>query len=195
VNNSTPLTDTELIQQLTTGDVKAFEILFHRYYEKLCRYSYTFINQREVAEEIVSGIFSHIWEKRRDLQITISPKAYLYTAVKNASFNYLKSQFARHPFQYEVNENQFPPVNTPAEEITYQELQTIIQQGIDTLPERCRIIFNLSRNAGLTYEEIAGELNISPKTVKAQMGIALHKLRLYVNRHWGKILVLLLHVL
>jgi RNA polymerase sigma-70 factor, ECF subfamily len=194
MNNPTPMTDAELMQKLTAGDIKAFEMLFHRYYEQLCRHAFKFISQGEVAEEIVSGMFSHLWEKREELQITHSPKAYLYTSVKNASFNYLKSQYARQLFQRTAPENQTPLASSPVEELTYQELQAIIQQGIETLPEKCRIIYTLSRNAGLTYEQIAGELGISPKTVKAQMGIALHKLRTYLDQHWHKLLMMLLPI-
>jgi RNA polymerase sigma-70 factor (ECF subfamily) len=180
---------------LKAGDVKAFEWLFYRYYADLCRYAYKFLNQKEVAEEIVSGIFTHIWEKHADLIISISPKAYVYTAVKNASFNYLKSQYARQLFESEAGEKQLPVINTPAEELTYQELQAIVRQGIESLPERCRMIYTLSRNAGLTYEEIAANLGISQKTVKAQMGIALHKLRLYLDQHWHKMLMMFLPML
>jgi RNA polymerase sigma-70 factor (ECF subfamily) len=115
--------------------------------------------------------------------------------VKNTSLNYIKSQYARQQFQSEVSENHYSTANSASEEITYQELQAIIQQGIHTLPERCRIIFTLSRQAGLSYEEIAGELGISKKTVKTQMGIALHRLRQYVDRHWDKMLVVLIHIL
>ncbi len=143
----------------------------------------------------VEGMFTQIWEKRQELFITASPKSYLYAAVKNASLNYLKSQFVRHPLLSQEKENQAPLVTSPDEQFTYQELEIIIGQGIDSLPEKCRIIFILSRHAGLTYDEIATQLGISPKTVKAQMGIALYKLRLYVDRYWDKLLVILIQML
>jgi RNA polymerase sigma-70 factor (ECF subfamily) len=195
MHNDASFTDLELMQGLKAGDVKAFKKLFYRYYADLCRYAFRFIHQKETAEEIVSGMFSRIWEKREDLIITTSPKAYLYTAVKNSSFNYLKSQYARHLLESEAGEKQLPVVNSPAEELTYQELQAVVRQGIESLPERCRIIYTLSRQSGFTYEEIAAELGISPKTVKAQMGIALHKLRLYLDQHWHKMLMMLLPML
>ena len=193
--NESGATDEELITQLSNGYVKALEILFHRYYSQLCRYAMKYVNNEEVAEELVSGMFTHIWEKRDILQLTSSCKAYLYTAVKNGSLNYVKSQYARQQFQSEANENQYPSISLAFEDLTYQELQVIIQEGIDTLPEKCRIIFNLSRQAGLSYEEIATELGISKKTVKAQIGIALQKLRLYVGSHWDKLLVVLVNML
>jgi RNA polymerase sigma-70 factor (ECF subfamily) len=195
MNDSTSLADDELLLQLKEGNVKSFEILFYRYYEKLCQYSFSFVHSKEVAEEIVSGMFTHIWEKRKELVVVTSTNSYLYAAVKNASLNYLKSQFARHPFLSQENQNLNRMALSPAEEFTYQELETIIGQGINLLPEKCRIIFTLSRQAGLTYEEIATQLGISPKTVKAQMGIALHKLRIYVDRHWDKLLVILVQML
>jgi RNA polymerase sigma-70 factor, ECF subfamily len=155
MNNAELLTDEQILEQIKADNVKAFEILFHRYYEKLCRYAFRFVNRWEVLEELVSGLFSHLWEKRNTLLITVSLKSYLYAAARHSSLNYLKSQFAKHPFQLQADENQFPPVSSPAEEITFQELQTIIEQGIDTLSERCRIIFTLSRNTGLSYTRLA----------------------------------------
>lgn len=194
MNDFTLLTDDELMHRIIAGHVKAFEILFHRYYEKLCRYAFKFVSQSQVAEEIVSGMFTQVWEKRNQLLITTSAKAYLYASVKNASLNYLKSQYNRQSFQSETKAHQHPAASSPADDVSFQELQAIIQQGIDTLPERCRIIFTLSRQAGLSYEEIATELGISKKTVKAQMGIALQKLRLYVDCHWDKMLIMLLQI-
>jgi RNA polymerase sigma-70 factor, ECF subfamily len=195
MNNATPPSDLYLFKQIADGNVKAFEILFHRHYSMLCRFAFKFVNQGEVAEEIVSGLFAQLWQKRNDLHITTSVQAYLFTSVKHASLNYLKSQYARHAAQTELTEEQHPHVLSPADELSYQELQTLIQQGIETLPEKCRIIFTLSRNAGLSYDEIATELGISKKTVKAQMGIALHKLRSYLGLHWDKMLMVLVHML
>ncbi|QHT71391.1 RNA polymerase sigma-70 factor [Rhodocytophaga rosea] len=189
-----PLSDLDLLSHMAAGNVKAFETLFHRYYSTLCQYAYKFVKHQEVAEEIVSGLFAQIWQKRNELHITSAVRSYLFTSVKHASFNYLKSQYARFPFQSENLENQHLQALSPDDELSYQELQTILQHGIQALPERCRIIFSLSRNAGLSYEEIAAELGISKKTVKAQMGIALHKLRLYMDQHWDKMLVVLVNI-
>jgi RNA polymerase sigma-70 factor (ECF subfamily) len=136
-----------------------------------------------VAEEIVHDVLLYIWEHRHQLTITTSLKSYLYAAVKNRALDYLKSQYARQVHESEVPE-QIQAAAYPDEELHLQELQTIIQQAIEQLPEKCRLIFRMSRNANLSYKEIAEQLDISPKTVEAQMGIALQRLRKYVEAHW-----------
>jgi RNA polymerase sigma-70 factor, ECF subfamily len=111
----------------------------------------------------------------------------LYFLIR-AKINYLKSKFAQtkqtdidsvHPHHSDVETT-----------LEGKELQEILNQAITQLPEKCRIIFNLSRQMGLSYAEIAEQLNISIKTVENQMGIALKKLREYLHKYWEVLMVL-----
>jgi RNA polymerase sigma-70 factor (ECF subfamily) len=148
-----------------------------------------------IAEELVSGIFINIWEKRNYLQINHSVKSYLYTSVKNTSLNYLKSQFASIKFESDAHLSIVKSPDKPTDQIDYLQLEEIVRKGTESLPPKCRIIFTLSRHAGMSYQEIADELGISKKTVKAQMGIALHKMREYIGKHWDSLLFILLPLL
>jgi RNA polymerase sigma-70 factor (ECF subfamily) len=192
MSSSSLPSDQELIQRIYESDVKAFEILFKRYYKELCYFSVKYVNNMAISEEIVSGMMSGLWEKRRQLDIKQSFKGYLYISIKNASLNYLKSQYARQQF---LSEGEIPAVQAAdhsSDSIEYQQLEEIIKNGIEALPPRCRIIFTLSRQAGMSYEEISSELGLSKKTVKAQMGIALHKMRLYIGKNWDSLLFVIL---
>src|SRR5690606_32902871 len=121
-------------------------------------------------------------------------KAYLFQSVKNSSLNYLNSRFAKQDFQRDYFDQEELPVNDTEEALTYEELQKIVQEAINQLPTKCRTIYSLSRNTGMSYKEIAEELGISIKTVENQMGIALKKLRTYLQHHWELLTLLLIAI-
>ncbi|MGI9542494.1 MAG: RNA polymerase sigma-70 factor [Cyclobacteriaceae bacterium] len=183
--------DQEIVVLLSKDDRDIFEYLFRHYYTALNRFSLKYVRSEELAEEVVQEVFLYIWEKRHTLKITSSLNAYLYAAVRNRSISQINAQLTR----LRINEEFKAEVTTDPKiekQIDQPMLKQLVATGIQNLPERCRIIFSLSRNSGMTYQEIAEELNLSKKTVEAQMGIALKKLRIYLNTHWDKITLLLL---
>jgi len=166
--------DNQLIEQINKGNKQIFNDLFREYYQKLCAFAFKFVKTKDVSEEIVQDIFVHLWENSDTIQIQLSLKSYLYSAVRNKSLNFLKhekfeTEFAESTIYeeyYEIDENQ---ENT--------ELIVKLKKAILNLPEKCQEIFVLSKNEGLTYDEIADYLKVSQKTVENQMGIAFKKLR------------------
>jgi len=165
-----------LFERIKKGDEKAFEILFHKYYRYLCLYSAKIINEDSAAEEIVQDFFVKIWEKREQLNIETSLKNYLFRSVKNLCINYIqhnktKIRHAKHVLS-EVENNFSDDDNYP--EI---DLSVKIEESINSLPEKRKEIFRLSRQEGLKYHEIAQKLNISIKTVETQMSLAIKTLR------------------
>ncbi len=162
---------------LQNNNHKVFDQLFMDYYVNLCRFAYTYLKDREASEEIVQEIFISLWEYRESININTSIRAYLYTSVKNRSLNYLRNEKTRIGHENEFASEQVSKVNELINFCEHEELHTLINDSINDLPKQCRNIFNLSRNEGLTYNDIAHQLNLSPKTVENQMGIALKKLR------------------
>lgn len=179
--------DQEIIHRLNQGNQRILKYLFDHYYSVLVVYSMKFVMSREVAEEIVQELFVRLWQNMESLKIEKSLEGYLLAAARNRSINYLKSKYARIRFAGEDALAQRPNHSTAEEDITAAELKEAIHEAIDSLPAKCRIIFNLSRNAGLSCDEIAGQLNISRKTVQAQIGIAIKKLREYLKDQWDNI--------
>ncbi|MCO6491733.1 MAG: RNA polymerase sigma-70 factor [Phaeodactylibacter sp.] len=158
----------------------AFEALFRQHYEELYYYACRYLWRQEDAEEAVQDVFVRLWEKRRELHISTSAKAYLYAAVRNRAINHLRSKWAREaPLPPEAAEQL--AAEPPGQEPGQEDLLRLVQQGIAALPEQCRVIFQLSRQAGLTYGEIAEELGISKETVKSQIKIALSRLRAFLG--------------
>lgn len=159
------------------GNEAAFERVFKLYFKNLHAYAYTFIKEDIIAEEIVQNVFFRIWEKRDQLQIDDSLKAYLYRSVHNESLNHIKHQKVKSSFQ-EHYSNHAEASNDASATMIASELEIQIQKAINELPQQCRIIFQLSRFEQLKYQQIADQLNISIKTVENQMGKALKVMRL-----------------
>ncbi len=159
------------------GDERIFEEVFRSYYPVLCRYAKSILIEQEPAEEAVQQTFVAIWEKRDRITFHVSLKAYLYRAVHNRCLNQIEKQKIRH--EYSIGQQQEPELTAMAADGPHRqkELQELIRQAIDRLPEQCARIFRLSRFEEMKYAEIAAQLNISVKTVENQMGKALRIMR------------------
>ena len=168
-----------LITRLTQGDEKAFEALFKLYYEKLTLFANRFVNNMPMAEEITADVFTHLWEKGHEISFSTSISSYLFKMVQNRCLNYLKRQKIENLYVNYLEKNNLldEVCNTVELGFEEKELSNQINAAINSLPEKCREIFVMSRFSDMKYREIAGKLNISPKTVERQMSIALEKLR------------------
>ena len=176
---------------LKAGDLTAFEMLFRTYYQPLCNYAFTFVQDRDEAEEIVQSTFLNIWEKRESLSIHTGVKPYLYAMVRNACLNVLKHEKIKQ--QHAAMEMAVAERSTEsvARTVMASELETKIYQAMDRLPEQCRLIFKLSRFEELKYAEIAQQLHISIKTVENQMGKALRIMREQLKDYLPLLIILM----
>ena len=169
--------DHDIAAALRNGNETIFEEVFRSYYPALCRYARSILNEPEAAEEAVQQTFIAVWEKRENIHFSVSLKAYLYRAVHNRCLNEIEKQKVRR--EYAADHMQQPetaamPADAPQRQ---KELQTLIREAIDRLPEQCGKIFRLSRFEEMKYAEIAEHLGISVKTVENQMGKALRLMR------------------
>jgi RNA polymerase sigma-70 factor (ECF subfamily) len=152
------------------------------------------VSDPEAAEDIVQEQFVYIWENRHRLTPIYSIKAYLYKAVKNRSLNHLKKQFNKNKlvrldeFTETPQTAAFP---SASELLESSELETILEKALENLPIRCRTIFTMKKFAELSNKEIAGHLNISVKTVEAQITIAIRKMSAYLSANWCLFLFML----
>lgn len=159
------------------GEVAALEEAFRAYYARLCSFVRHQVGSAETAEEIVQDVFLRVWEHRTRLDPTGSLRALLYRAARNAALNHIKHREIERRWQAQV-QSAPPPLAEGAEaQAREHELASAIERAVASLPERCRLVFLLSREQGLSYAEIAQTLAISIKTVETQMGRALKALR------------------
>lgn len=169
--------ENDLSQALRRGDESAFDVIFRRWYEPLCRYAGRLADgDMDEAEDLVQQTFVKLWEHRTRIDVSWSLKAYLYKTVHNASLNRLRSLKVQSKY---VDFTAQQPDNMMTQpDDTSPELIERFRRAMDALPPQCRHIFELSRFESLKYREIADQLGISIKTVETQMGKALRMLRL-----------------
>lgn len=171
--------DKKIIGNIKSGDEHAFELLFRKYYVRLCGFANKFVADIAESEEIVQEVFLNIWKKRDQLKLDGDMHPYLFKSVQNLCFNFLEHQkvvdnyYAVIEFIYKNQTEDF----STYESVIYSELQAKVDKAIELLPNECRKIFLLSRLDGLKYSEIAEQLGISVKTVETQMSRALNKLK------------------
>lgn len=167
-----------IIQKRTKNDdIAAFEILFKKYYADLVNYSYRLTRDVDASEEIVQEFFYNYWKNRKAINIRVSLRAYLYRSVRNNTINYLEAVNVRRKYASKVLSGTANNSGYEDTSVELSELNELIENALDELPERCSLIFRMSRFDGLKYEEIAKELSVSVKTVEANMGKALKFLR------------------
>ncbi|MBN1187710.1 MAG: RNA polymerase sigma-70 factor [Bacteroidales bacterium] len=171
-----PQKDILLFNQLKKGSKAAFDELFRVYYKPLCRYCYQYVKDKDTTDEVVQEFFVRLWEQKETIAIQKSLMAYLYVSVKNTALNYLQKKNTRMSYEQAYAEMSLKKDDTE-NKLTSEEINALVQKGMEALPEKCRLVFYLSRNEGLTNEEIANYLNLSYKTVENQMTKAFHKLR------------------
>ncbi|WP_341840882.1 RNA polymerase sigma-70 factor [Chitinophaga caseinilytica] len=158
-------------------DEAAYRELFDRFYKPLLQFATAFTRSREAAEEAVSDVFINIWERRHQLDSIDNLPVYLYVSTRNASLKHLLKQQKRSsvPLDDLVMEPESPAPD-PEQTLLTAEMALQLQQAIQQLPPRCKIVFKLIREDGLRYKEVAQILNISVKTIDNQLAIALQKI-------------------
>jgi RNA polymerase sigma-70 factor (ECF subfamily) len=173
--------DRVIINNIKTGDKKAFDSLFCKYYAALCYYAEKILRRQDLAEGIVQELFIRLWENKNAFQVESGIKPYLYSSVKNRCIDEIRKQQVRDNY---LKEKQQDPedllVEKEDKEMQAERLRAV-KKAINELPEQRKKIFKMSRLLGLKYNEIAETLDISPKTVENQMGFALKQLREKLN--------------
>lgn len=170
-------TDQQLLKSLRKGDLFAFDQLFAKYSKKLYYFAKGYLDSKEDAEGLVQEVFIKIWEKRKELKEHLSFNAYLYTITFNAIRKFFRKKAREKKYLESYLENFDGTHNEPAMDIEYKSLRELADKAIEKLPKRRKEIFILSRNEGLSNEEIASRLHISKNTVENQMTQALKFLR------------------
>jgi len=158
---------------LKKGDMKIFKTIFDAFHKRLYLFSFKYVKDKHASEEIIDGVFFILWQKREELDNIKNLKSYLYTMVYNSSMDYLKNKKRFSQFNSEAHDTHF----SIEKDIIEEETHTILFNALESLPEKCRQIFELSCLEGLKYKDIAEDLQISINTVKSQRARALVILR------------------
>ncbi|MDR0891402.1 MAG: RNA polymerase sigma-70 factor [Mediterranea sp.] len=175
----------EILCLVAAGDAAAFRTLYLHYYDRLFQFATLFLHSAEASEDAVSDVFFNLWKERHRLTAVPNFRSYIYRSVRNACLNTLKSGYVSKRDDLTATEAEMQvvlPRNNPLDELSYQELRHAVQQAVNDLPERCRMVFKMRREDELSHREIADILGITVRTVERQMMLAKEKIREALKR-------------
>ena len=168
---------TQLGEKIASDDQLAYRQLFIQFYSKLSRFVMGFTKNKELTDEIVSDVFINIWRRRKNLGEIKNLKLYLYVSAKNTTFNYLKKLHRENLTDLDLVEIELEdPFADPGAAMITREMNQKLKAAINDLPPRCKLVFTLVKEDGLSYKQTAQLLNISESTVENQISIALKKI-------------------
>ncbi|WP_455637698.1 RNA polymerase sigma-70 factor [Parabacteroides sp.] len=169
-------------------DAETFKDAYNDYFEIICRFLNYYTRDSQAIEEVVQDVFVTLWEEYEGREVQYI-KTFLYNSARNRMLNYLRDKENRMILlekwaRIELEENEATDC------VDREAFSQLLQAAVESLPEKCKEIFILSREEQLSYKEIAQIKDISVKTVENQMGIALKKIREYLSDHAGETVTL-----
>lgn len=177
------INDRNILKQLRKGDIKSFESLFHQFHQGMLLYAISLLKNEVVAEEIIQDVFYNIWKNRGEFNLKNNWQSYLYKSVYNNAMMYIR----KHNKEILLGDNSLLNIvsetDDPSKEIEYKGLKKDVEITLKKLPEKTQNIFRMSRFEGMKYQEIANKLEISIKTVEANMGKALKAFRISLRNY------------
>ncbi len=172
--------ESDLVLSLSKGNLLAFNTLYREYSGRLYRFALGYLKNEDEAEELVQEVFTIIWEKRRDLNNTLSFKSFLFTIAFNLIKKHFRTRTYLSGFMKSLKGN-IEDIST-GQKITYNSLYQYISCLVEKLPERRREIFVKSRFEGKNIREISEEMKLSHKTIENQLTDALRFIRIQLNK-------------
>lgn len=184
-------TERALLQKIAEGDELAFKNVFELYKNKVFSFVIKFVHSKADAEEIVQDTFFTIWQKRKNLPNIEHPRNYIYTIVRNNTYTYLKKAAKSQVQLAQIWANMQTENNDVDDFINFNDSKLLIKNGLTHLSTQKQLIFKLSREDGLSHEEIADQIGLSKSRVKNIMVDVLKHLRYYLAKNNTNIAIFL----
>ena len=182
--------NTFLIESLKQGDEKAYSHLIEKFHKKLFIYAFSLTNNKPLAKDVLQNVFLNVWIFRDKLDSKLSIKNFLYTA----TYNEFIRQYWKNQSTKDLENKYAQALNEVIEETDEKSINTLISivtQEIQNLPKKCKKVFLLSKEDGLTNMEISEYLDISIKTVEAHISKAYCIIREKIGEKTSSILFLI----
>lgn len=162
----------------------AFRSLYDAYYDRFFRIAFYYLQNDDWAQEVTLDVFANLWNNRQQLRIPDNFDKYSYALVRNAALNHLEKEQRRETASLEQVAPTSSSTLSPEESLVQEELFQLYEQSLQELPDRCREIFIKVREEKQSYAAVAEELNISAKTVDAQLQKAVSRLKAKINAYF-----------
>jgi RNA polymerase sigma-70 factor (ECF subfamily) len=174
--------DREWVAEIRRGNERAFEAMFHTYYRPLSAFAYGFVKSRDSAEEVVQTVFVAIWRSHAQWDVRSSIRTYLFRAVRNQALKVLKHLHVERRFAEGELDDEVPPGMSQRLQMIDDLLdekarEEVLRLAIAQLPPRGQLVLALRWEHGMSYEEIAAIMGITPTSAKIAKSRALEALR------------------
>jgi RNA polymerase sigma-70 factor (family 1) len=172
-------TDHELLSRMAEGDQGSFNVLFERYRNRIFGYLFTILKSKEVAEEITLDVFLKIWEGRTTATEINHLEAFLFRVARNKALDFFRQLQKSREEQTALWHRMQDQLTTGAADhaLLFADVEAAVRQAVDKLSPQRKMVFQLSRDHGLTYEQIAAQLQISSNTVRNHLAASLQFIR------------------
>lgn len=177
-------TDEELFSWLKDDDERAFNILFDRYWDRLLETAFYKLQSQTEAEEVVQQIFLDIWRNRALTQLKYTFRTYISAALRYSVYAAIAQHKKDNQISIDLLETDSFIDDSTREWLTFNDVRDKLELLLIQLPEKCELVFRMSREQGMSTKEIASELDISVKTVEAHITKALKVIKSGINQLW-----------
>lgn len=174
-----------------------FEHLFGKYFARLNSYAFKIVKNRDSAEDIVQDLFLSIWD-RRDSIDPLTVESYLFVSLRNRCISHIRKSQTKYGIFKDVDDTIYldnitniDMCHDNPQTLIYDELKSGVDSAISQLPERCRIVFKMSREEGLKNREIAEKLDINIKSVEKHLSKALKRIKIHIEENLVYIIILI----
>jgi len=182
----------QLLLKISEGDGIAFRLLFDRYYGLIYSASFRYLKVHELAEDMVQSSFLKIWEKRNSLSHIERFDRYLFRIAHNEMADHFRKLSSRGKHIQRIREQFEEETGSPEELLISKQKRALIADVISNLPMQQQTAYKLSRDEGLSYQEIADRMELSVNTIKVHISQALKTLKVFFAQHKNEFMVWLL---
>jgi RNA polymerase sigma-70 factor (ECF subfamily) len=180
----------QLLDMIAADRHDAFSRFYDLYYDQVFRIAFYFLKEKEACREVVTNVFFSVWQSRKKLRDVTNIETYLYVVIRNESQRFMAQRrdvntvsLDEIPIRLEAGRD-----DSAEEQLISAEIEALLTQAINELPEKCRIIFLMMREEGLKPKQIADILSLRESTVRVQMKIAIEKITDILKPHFPDLL-------
>lgn len=166
-----------LIERTRAGDMEAFDELFHRHSQKLYSFAFSLLKDHTQTEDLVQDIFITVWERREQINPAYHFENYLFTICYHSVLKYFRRKKIEQRVISEILKSTQGKLSESTNSLHYRELEQAINLVVESMPPRRKKVYKMSREDGLSIQEIAGELNITSRTVETHISHSLKQIR------------------